>query len=1649
MAKKAEVIITCDASTVKRVLEGINNEIEKTKRRRQELQEKQRTSIGLTKQEEKELQGLIKYENALNERVPKITGEMKKYGEVMKDLAGSKTKDLKKALREIKAQLENMGGNDANRKKLVSDMKKIQAQIDSNTGALKRQQSAFGALGTTMKNLFAYAGIFAGFNKIKGMIEEVFKANLRLSDSLANIRKVSGLTMKDINQLYGNISKIDTRNTIETLNELAYTGAKLGIAEHGGTQALTGFVKAAEQVQMALGEDLGEEALPALAKLTEVMGLMDRYGVEQAMQKAASSIFQLGATSTATGKNIVEFSKRLMGLANVSRISADELLAIGSAADAMGLMPEVAATAFNKLFTAVQQKHNLIEKTLDLPKGRINYWFEQGKTMNAIVEIFDAMNKRGNMNALDGVFKDLGSDGARLVAVMTTMADRVDILKKHLETSTKAFKEGEAVIGEYMIQNETAQALMERASNLWAKAFTNPEGVTMVQTLAKEWYNLSKEMTSNQATMLSLKATIEAVALALRTVIALAPFLIKAFAWAGVLSIIRGVGFGIAGLIAQLRAATGAAMTLQVVLKSNWVLAGVSAVAAAMTMLYEKSQAAAQAAELARERQAELDKQLAQSKETIDSVARPLERYKQSLDKANVSEAERNRLLKEYLAGNYQDYLDYLGIEIDKTLDLAKAYNMVVKTMKQKKAYEERESYRDTVNGQNRMDRIAAGMEFEREAKRVGLEGVDRQWIAKNQRGTTMDIYMQLMRQRYGNDVKMFNWDNLKDVTQVYRGRKTRLGPTKLYGDALGDVDLWNAIANYQKAYRTERNTNIDVDDMFKDMVGDYDPDQWEKSILEAQLKRKGGLSKEKPDKDALKAAKKAAQDAKAAARKELKDAETETNAIIAKVEEWYTLQQSAVTEAYNEGKITEKEMTLINRQMEAGKNQALAAARRSLSGQDTATWNTFKAQMGALMVDQSEWSKELLDAIQNTNMDALRNALMKFDGKKSLEQWGFTSTAFRDGLNKNAAKNEAKVNELTAKAREELNKLLLKYEYFDQAARTFANNLVQIGAIGTTAEQMAKGMNGVPDANQTMDAVRGLLTSVIQSGNGIYAINPGDAQAVADMLRSVTTEAMTEADSLAGKTSGTEARWLDLFPALKDWMENPEQHRKELEDVFNIMLIAEQDYYKKRKESFQHQKTQLTERFQAAGYTDQEERTDKQLSSAATQQQNGMGTFWQQNDLGSIANDPEILAIQNRIYWRNQEVQAAQASLDAMKARHQQVLDDLRAKQEAELAAREESNATEAELDQLRLEHKQQMAEAERQLDVERMGAEDLLNDRQTALTEQMEALTSKTVQEMQKRIQAVNNLTKPFATAAGNIGKKFGEMIAGVEEESMTWNEIWKNMLLAVAESVLNMGAQYAQNLIMQKAMNKGLEAEEIAHAGVMVPAGIAAGSAKTIGALGWLGIALIPVITSLLMGLLQGALSSSRSGSESKTSSSAAKTKLVSGMLTYDKGNVQTILGSDGRVYRAREEQELQTGIVTQPITAPVNGQQALVGERGPEIVIGRQTTQAIMMNEPELLQHLIDLDQGRRSLPYRAMDSGNLPAVAATVADGATATDASATGNADLRASIDRQNALMEQVLHYLQNPVPPEINMYGDNGLRRKLRQADRLMSRYE
>ena len=132
------------------------------------------------------------------------------------------------------------------------------------------------------------------------------------------------------------------------------------------------------------------------------------------------------------------------------------LLALGSASSSMMLMPEVSSTAMGKFIVALQKNHNLIAKELGIPDETIKNLYASGHAMDAIVLVLEKMRDKGNMNALGGIFKDLGSDGQRLVTAMVTMSKNVDMLKDHLYESEEAFREATAVTNEYEMQQQSA-----------------------------------------------------------------------------------------------------------------------------------------------------------------------------------------------------------------------------------------------------------------------------------------------------------------------------------------------------------------------------------------------------------------------------------------------------------------------------------------------------------------------------------------------------------------------------------------------------------------------------------------------------------------------------------------------------------------------------------------------------------------------------------------------------------------------------------------------------------------------------------------------------------------------------------------------------------------------------------------------------------------------------------------------------------------------------------------------------------------------------------------------------------------------------------------------------------------------------------------
>ena len=309
-------------------------------------------------------------------------------------------------------------------------------------------------------------------------------------------------------------------------------------------------------------------------------------------------------------------------------------------------------------------------------------------------------------------------------------------------------------------------------------------------------------------------------------------------------------------------------------------------------------------------------------------------------------------------------------------------------------------------------------------------------------------------------------------------------------------------------------------------------------------------------------------------------------------------------------------------------------------------------------------------------------------------------------------------------------------------------------------------------------------------------------------------------------------------------------------------------------------------------------------------------------------------------------------------------------------------------------------------------------------------------------KDLKKVEDKTKRIEQAAANdsvaLVKETGEakkvLTAGVEGE-----------VLSAKTDIATQTTQVEQSTAQQSVQTTAGETQ------AKTSMGIASGAANIIGKLGWWGIPLVAVITALLNGLLSAAMGkvSSLFG-KGGSNDNKTNTKLVSGMLTYDSGNVQSfrgiedgktypVVGNDGRVYSASDAGELSTGLIRDPVTSIINGQPALIAERGPEMIIGRETTAAMMMARPDLLADIVKFDRSRSGMTYRAYDSGNVASFDGNVAS---------LSKMDLNSLRDTISELSRTLSNLQQRGIPAHINKWGRGGISDVAASGKDFMSRY-
>ena len=1520
--------------------------------------------------------------------------------------------ELRRAYKQLEEELNQINTKSKEFADKQKSMKELKKNIDEVTGAVHKQG---GAWSTAAKNLVAYVGLFGAFNMIKQKITDVINLNFKYSDSLANVRKVTNWSMKDVEELSNKLSKMDTRTSLEGLTQLAYVGSRMGMGKYG-VQGLAEFAQASDRVNVALKEDLGDDAMLTLSKFVETMGEVEKHGgnISEAFDSVSSSIFKLASTSTANGGNILEFAKRLTGLSKSAHITSDQLLGLASASDSLMLMPEVASTAFGKLITSLWTNYHDIEKMLGMQEDSLKDMMSKGQTMQALVKVLENVSDK-NLSSMDEYFKEFGSDGQRLKSVVVTMAQNIGVLKSHLKESSEAYREGTAVTKEYEIQQQTAQAILERANNMWEKAFVNPDGIDAVKEMAKVWYNFSKELTQSKPFLTSvqilfweLKKAVEALLFVLPGLLAYLGTRGLVMAFTKLIPLMIGIkGSSIVGFFTLLtQAIMGSHIAtlrlivswkqLSLAMKTNIVGLVISVVTSLGVAIYDLVKKTNEVSSSVQK----FNSSFKGVREAANHAVAELDAYYGAIKRAKKGSNEYQAAMKTYV-DKFGMYFKKLKDENGMVQNLAESYRQAAKAIRGKIYLQMQE---DDIQ-KHYKPRIGWSLDKLDAYGKVAPKGFGTDVLRgyeEDNRNKNMGTIIADLARRFGS----------KNVARVLASEKEGRSSAqvrKVYKDTLGDGTvhqyvkyedlpiadqrLFSAL-RYIRQARSANNVFAGIKNKFagvQDEISDYLKaiDVAANEDLGGGGGGKGGSGgKNTPETDN-------------AAKQEEQKAKTRANALIANIKAFYEEQMRKylewVAQMNADGeKVSEAQQKEQMDYLQSQMDKALGTARQSIVTLDDG-WQKFYQHMDEdVMVYDEKTSKQLLDSIGKADVGELHKLFTKLSGDLSRENNKTLAEnlgALLDQIFANGSKELREAAEKLLARQREIQKILNEHDYTGAVDRNTRSNFDRLGFLQPAEDVRTDSPEGLEKMNTAFDK---LTTKARESITVLYSLNPESEEFQNQFLQflSVANEGF---DFSKLSVQDLKALYLELLK-YNDEYESASKKRDDERKKLNDYGWSKTDYYK-----------------------------DYQNALPGAEQEVAIK--------GSYRNVGQRMGMES--------VSASDPELKLLKAR-------------MEFAQRyytflEEHNATE-----------QQLADA-----------------RKSIMAEQAN-YAKKLTGDMFEQYNSLLTFMGPLQNFGESVGDAFATMTENAAEGRKALKTALKQMIKSFATNTLQMISQqqidraqttahYTQLLLMQQAFgtakvegeaatgvalltaktvnNQTEEQLEVAHQEVMA-------TLRSAGIFGWcvstLGPIAGPIAYSAMMAILMGLLNFaiSKVGGSDKSKNEAVKgknTKVVSGMLSYDSGNVQDLrpfVGNDGSLYWATEDSKPHNGVslLTQPTATTINGHPSLVAENGPELVIGRETTQAMMMNNPQLLKALVNYD--RNYSGRRAYDAGNIAEASPTIAAEATVS------NELTIAQTNTNVALLQAVntlLQRLEQPIEAKIDMYGRGKLYDSMTKANQFM----
>lgn len=280
-----------------------------------------------------------------------------------------------------------------------------------------------------------------------------------MNQEMFNVTKYTGQAIGEVEEMNESFKKMNTRTARGELNRLAQDAGRLSITNR---EMVEEFVDGGDKINVALGDDLGDDAVEKIGKLAQMFGEDKTKGLRGAMLATGSAVNDLAQSSSANAGYIVDFTADLSGVARQAGMTQAQIMGLASALDQNMQDEATSSTVFSQLITKMFQEPMKFAKLAGVEVSTFTTMLKTDAN-GALLEFLQAMSNRGGFDQLAPMFSQMGLEGTRAVGVLSSVASNLDQVREAQATATQSYKDGTSVLNEFNVQNNTVQAGLDKA----------------------------------------------------------------------------------------------------------------------------------------------------------------------------------------------------------------------------------------------------------------------------------------------------------------------------------------------------------------------------------------------------------------------------------------------------------------------------------------------------------------------------------------------------------------------------------------------------------------------------------------------------------------------------------------------------------------------------------------------------------------------------------------------------------------------------------------------------------------------------------------------------------------------------------------------------------------------------------------------------------------------------------------------------------------------------------------------------------------------------------------------------------------------------------------------------------------------------------